>query len=264
MVENALEIRGLNKSFGALKVICNFDLSIPTGARHAIIGPNGAGKTTLFNLVTGWVRPTSGTVLVHGQPLEMKSPQAIVRAGFARSFQRNMLMEGLTVLENLRLACQAFSASRWQMFQRASGCPDVVKKAKSIAERLELDNVLTRLVRELSYGQKRQLEVAIALCAEPRILLMDEPAAGTSPSERKQLIALIRGLSSDLTLLLVDHDMDVVFELCGQITVLSYGKVLASGDRETVSNNPSVREAYLGKHARDRQPQAASENSAVH
>ena len=254
MVETALEIRRLNKSFGALKVICDFDLSISVGARHAIIGPNGAGKTTLFNLITGWVTPTSGEVLLHGKPLDMTSPQAIVRAGFSRSFQRNMLMEGLSVLENLRLACQAFCPSRRRLFTSTDVFLDVLAKAKAAAARLELDTVLHRVVRELSYGQKRQLEVALALCAEPKILLMDEPAAGTSPSERKKLVALIRALPADLTLMLVDHDMDVVFDLCDQITVLSYGKVLASGDRESVSNNPNVREAYLGKHARERRP----------
>jgi branched-chain amino acid transport system ATP-binding protein len=264
MAERAIEIRKLNKSFGALKVICDLDLSVPVGARHAIIGPNGAGKTTLFNLVTGWVRPTSGEVLVHGSRLDMSSPQGIVRAGFARSFQRNMLMEGLTVLENLRLACQAFCPSRWRILRSTRSAPGLVEKAKRVAARLELDTVLDRLVRELSYGQKRQLEVAVALCAEPRILLMDEPAAGTSPSERKQLIALIRSLPTDLTLLLVDHDMDVVFELCEQITVLSYGKVLASGDRERISNDPAVREAYLGKRASERGAQVGTSAIQLH
>lgn len=263
MAEHAIEIRKLNKSFGALKVICDFDLDVPVGARHALIGPNGAGKTTLFNIVTGWVRPTSGEVLVHGRPMDMTSPQAIVRAGFARSFQRNMLMEGLTVLENLRLAHQAFCTSRWRLFRSTQSAPELIEKAKRVAARLELDTVLDQLVRELSYGQKRQLEVAVALCATPQILLMDEPAAGTSPSERKKLIALIKSLPADLTLLLVDHDMDVVFELCEQITVLSYGKVLASGDRDRVSNDPAVREAYLGKHASKRAPQLGASSISV-
>ena len=160
-------------------------------------------------------------------------------------------------MENLRLACQAFCASRWRLLESTRSFPHVIRKAAEMAARLELDNVLSRPVRELSYGQKRQLEVAVALCAEPRILLMDEPAAGTSPSERRKLIALIKTLPADLTLLLVDHDMDVVFELCQQITVLSYGKVLASGDRECVSVDPAVREAYLGKHARGRKLQVA-------
>jgi branched-chain amino acid transport system ATP-binding protein len=258
MASSALEIRKLNKSFGAVSVIRDLDLKIEAGERHAIIGPNGAGKTTLFNLVTGWVTPTSGEVLVHGEPLDMSSPQAVVRAGFARSFQRNMLMEGLTVLENLRLACQAFCKSRWRFMQSACSNTHLIAQAREVAERLELDTVLQSPVRELSYGQKRQLEVALALCAQPRILLMDEPAAGTSPAERVKLISLIRSLPSNLTLMLVDHDMDVVFGLCDRVTVLSYGKVLASGTVESVRNEPAVLEAYLGKRA----TQVASERLA--
>jgi branched-chain amino acid transport system ATP-binding protein len=253
MENAALQIRDLSMSFGAVQVIDRLNLEVARGARHAIIGPNGAGKTTLFNIVTGWLRPTAGEVWLDGKRMDSLTPQSVVRSGFSRSFQRNMLLEGLTVLENLRLACQAFSAARWNPIRSAGSFPDLDEAARHAARQLDLEDVLLRPVRELSYGQKRQLEVAIALCPRPKVLLMDEPAAGTSPAERKKLISLIRSLPSSLTLLLVEHDMDIVFELCERITVLSYGQVLASGTADEIRANPAVREAYLGKanhHAR--------------
>jgi branched-chain amino acid transport system ATP-binding protein len=245
---SALEIRNLRKAFGGLQVISDLDLRVPAGARHAVIGPNGAGKTTLFNIITGWQRPTSGEILIQGIPVQQGRPDLVTRGGLSRSFQKNMLLESVTVLENLRVACQAFDASRHSVFRPCLSFPDVVRKAHDTAEQMHLDNVLHRNVNALSYGQKRQLEVAIALCAEPKILLMDEPAAGTSPDERANLIKLINGLSSELTILLVEHDMDVVFAICDVITVLSYGKVLATGTRAEIQSNPQVIEAYLGQH----------------
>ncbi len=242
----ALNIRSLSKSFGGLEVISNLDLVVADGQRHAVIGPNGAGKTTLFNLVTGWLRPSSGEILIHGVPLKHGHPDAVTRGGLSRSFQKNMLLENVSVLENLRIACQASHRSRYAMFRSKNSFPDIIAKARRIAERMHLDTALHRLVKELSYGQKRQLEVAIALCAEPKILLMDEPAAGTSPDERERLIELINELPRDLTIVLVEHDMDVVFAICDVITVLSYGKVLATGGKDDIRSDPLVIEAYLG------------------
>ncbi|MFB6420490.1 MULTISPECIES: ABC transporter ATP-binding protein [Bradyrhizobium] len=247
---SALEIRNLRKAFGGLQVISDLDLKVPSGQRHAVIGPNGAGKTTLFNIITGWQPPTSGEILIQGVPVKQGRPDLVTRGGLSRSFQKNMLLESVTVLENLRVACQAFDASRRSIFQSCRSFTDVVRKARLAAEQMHLDTVLHRKVNELSYGQKRQLEVAIALCAEPKILLMDEPAAGTSPDERTSLIKLINGLSSELTILLVEHDMDVVFAICDIITVLSYGRVLATGTRDQIQSNPQVIQAYLGqRHA---------------
>ena len=228
---SALEIRNLRKAFGGLQVISDLDLKVPSGQRHAVIGPNGAGKTTLFNIITGWQPPTCGEILIQGVPVQQGRPDLVTRGGLSRSFQKNMLLESVTVLENLRIACQAFHVSRHSVFRSCRSFSDVVRKARFAAEQMNLDTVLHRNVNELSYGQKRQLEVAIALCAEPKILLMDEPAAGTSPDERANLIKLINGLSSDLTILLVEHDMDVVFAICDIITVLNYGKVLATGTK---------------------------------
>ena len=231
---SALEIRNLRKAFGGLQVISDLDLKVPSGQRHAVIGPNGAGKTTLFNIITGWQPPTSGEILIQGVPVQQGRPDLVTRGGLSRSFQKNMLLESVTVLENLRIACQAFHVSRHSVFRSCRSFSDVVRKARIAAEQMNLDTVLHRNVNELSYGQKRQLEVAIAICAEPKILLMDEPAAGTSPDERANLIKLINGLSSDLTILLVEHDMDVVFAICDIITVLNYGKVLATGTKDQI------------------------------
>ena len=245
---SSLEIRNLRKAFGGLQVICDLDLKVPSGQRHAVIGPNGAGKTTLFNIITGWQPPTSGEILIHGVPVQQGRPGLVTRGGLSRSFQKNMLLESVTVLENLRVACQAFDRSRHSIFRSCRSFSDIIRKAHLAAEQMHLDTVLHRNVNELSYGQKRQLEVAIALCAEPKILLMDEPAAGTSPDERASLIKLINGLSSKLTIVLVEHDMDVVFAICDVITVLSYGKVLATGTKDEIQSNPQVIEAYLGQH----------------
>lgn len=245
---SALEIRNLRKAFGGLQVISDLDLKVPSGQRHAVIGPNGAGKTTLFNIITGWQPPTSGEILIHGVQVQQGRPDLVTRGGLSRSFQKNMLLESVTVLENLRVACQAFDGSRHSVFRSCGAFSDVIRKAHLAAEQMHLDTVLHRKVNELSYGQKRQLEVAIALCAEPKILLMDEPAAGTSPDERASLIKMINGLSSELTILLVEHDMDVVFAICDVITVLSYGKVLATGTKDEIQSNPQVIEAYLGQH----------------
>jgi branched-chain amino acid transport system ATP-binding protein len=242
----ALEIHNLSKSFGGLEVISDFNLTIPHGQRHAVIGPNGAGKTTLFNLVTGWLSPTKGEIRIHGDPVPVGRPDLVRRGGLSRSFQKNMLLDNVTVLENLRVACQAFHSSRHSILRSCSSFPDVLAKAHEAAELMHLTSVLDRKVSGLSYGQKRQLEVAIALCSDPKILLMDEPAAGTSPDERTNLIRLINNLPRDLTIVLVEHDMDVVFAICDIITVLSYGKVLATGTKDEIQSHPKVIEAYLG------------------
>lgn len=243
---SALEITNLRKSFGGMEVICDLSLSIPSGRRHALIGPNGAGKTTLFNLITGWLAPDAGEIRIGNELVVSGKPERVARARLARSFQRNTLLEGLSVLENLRIACQAFHSSRFSMFRSPQAFDEVLTKARGVAERMNLSACLHRTVRDLSYGQKRQLEVAIALCANPAVLLMDEPAAGTSPSERTRLIDLIGGLPRDLTILMVEHDLDVVFAVCEVITVLSYGKVLATGSKSDIQSNPAVMAAYLG------------------
>jgi branched-chain amino acid transport system ATP-binding protein len=242
----SLQIDGLYKSFGALAVITDLSMTLNAGERHAVIGPNGAGKTTLFNLITGWLSSDRGTIRIDGADIARMPPHEVTRRGIARSFQRNTLMNGLTVGENLRLAAQAPHPSRFRLFSNPLSYKDVLDRAHSVADQMQLDDCFDRRVNELSYGQKRQLEVAMALCSEPRILLLDEPAAGTSPAERLRLVELINRLPRNVTVVLVEHDMDVVFDVCERITVLSYGKVLASGEPQAVRNDPSVRDAYLG------------------
>jgi branched-chain amino acid transport system ATP-binding protein len=244
---SALSISGLNKSFGGLQVINDLNLQVASGARHAVIGPNGAGKTTLFNLITGWLRADAGSIEFEGAELGRLDPPDITRCGVARSFQRNTLFNGLSTFENLRLACQATHPSRYDPIRDRARFGNVAEQARAVARRMGLDARLDLAVSELSYGQKRQLEVAIALCSAPRLLLLDEPAAGTSPAERATLIRLIGELPREVTLLLVEHDMDVVFEVCERITVLSYGRLLATGTPDEVRNDRAVRDAYLGR-----------------
>lgn len=246
---NQLEIRNVSKRFGGLRIIEDFSLTLAAGARHAIIGPNGAGKTTLFNMISGWLAPSSGSILLEGKDLAGMSPEQVTDAGLARSFQKNTLFEGLTVLESLRLAVQARNPGRFDFLRPASRYPALVEQALAAAEQMNLQDVLGREVRALSYGQKRQLEVAMALASNPRILLLDEPAAGTSPAERALLMQLLTALPASMTLLLVEHDMDVVFGVCKQITVLNYGRAVVTGTPEEISRNEDVRAAYLGKSA---------------
>ena len=242
-----LVLDNLTMSFGALEVIKDISLDVESGERHAIIGPNGAGKTTLFNLITGWLKPKRGHILLDGQNVAGMSPRRLSYKGLARSFQRNTLFEGLTVEENLRLACQAHRRAKYNPVRDRKSFRDIVEKAHAVAETMALTDSLPKLVDELAYGQKRQLEVGIALCADPKILLLDEPAAGTSPGERTQLISLIGNLPRDVTLVLVEHDMDVVFEVSDRITVLDYGELLATGRPAEIRESDAVREAYLGK-----------------
>lgn len=244
---SVLEVRRLCKSFGAIDVINNIDLKILPGERHAIIGPNGSGKTTLFNLVTGWIRPSGGKILINGDLQHALTPQSVTRMGFARSFQRNLLLEGLSVFENLRLAAQAQHPSRRNFLVSPQRFSEVNEQAEIAGQMMNLSAVFLRAVNQLSYGEKRQLEVAIALCSRPKILLLDEPAAGTSPEERARLVALIKDLPKTMTLLLVEHDMDVVFGVADAITVLSQGRVIASGSPQSIRDNAVVREAYLGR-----------------
>lgn len=244
-----LSIKDLRKSFGALQVIQGFNLELQQGSRHALIGPNGAGKTTLFNMISGWLKPTGGTVSLDGKSLAGLTPEQVSRIGLARSFQKNALFEGLSVRENLRLAVQCGSAARFNLFRPAYSFAEMKDKADAVAQKMRLADVMEREVNTLSYGQKRQLEVGIALACSPKILLLDEPAAGTSPAERLVLIEILCGLPADITLLLVEHDMDVVFGVCERVSVLNYGVAVASGTPEEIRQNPDVRAAYLGEAA---------------
>ncbi len=244
---SVLELRQLRKSFGAIDAVNSIDLKVSSGERHAIIGPNGSGKTTLFNLVTGWIRPDGGEILINDESQHELTPQRVTAMGFARSFQRNSLLVGLTVFENLRLAAQAQYPARRNCYLSPNRFSAINEQADAAGRLMNLADVFPRFVNQLSYGTKRQLEVAIALCSRPKILLLDEPAAGTTPAERARLITLIKNLPKNMTLLLVEHDMDVVFGVADTITVLSQGRIIASGTPAAIRDNAVVREAYLGR-----------------
>jgi branched-chain amino acid transport system ATP-binding protein len=242
-----LEAAALHKAFGSLVVTDGVSLTVPRGGRHAVIGPNGAGKTTLFNLISGELRPDRGAIRVDGLDVSALKPDARARAGLARSFQRNNLFLDMTVAESLATAAAVkagWSRRAWRPFAAAAPLHDM---AADIAERVGLADLLDRPVRHLSYGNQRQLEIALALTGAPKVLLLDEPTAGMSPDETKAMRTLIAGLPRDLTILMIEHDMDVVFDLAEVITVLDYGRVLVSGTPDEIRTSDVVREVYLGR-----------------
>ncbi|MGQ7792451.1 ABC transporter ATP-binding protein [Faunimonas sp. B44] len=243
---SALAVAGLSKAFGALRVADGIDLAVPEGERRGIIGPNGAGKTTFFNIISGWLRPDSGRVEVFGRDVTGLAPDRIAHSGVRRSFQKSALFDGLTVAENLRLAVQATDGSRFDPWRGTARHRRVVAAAQALAERVSLADELGRRAGELSYGRKRQLEIALALAEKPRILLLDEPAAGASPYERRLLADLLQALPRDITIVLVEHDLDFVFNLCDRITVLVRGRVLMTGTPGEVAASSEVQTAYLG------------------
>ena len=215
------------------------------GERRAIIGPNGAGKSTLFNIIAGQFPPTSGAIHLDGRPTTGLRPDQIWSHGLARTFQRNQLFQGLTVWDNVQLACAASRNGN-----RRSGAARrraIEEKCADILRQVHLLDHGRAVVRNLAYGAQRQLELALALAGEPRILLLDEPTAGMSPAETEAMLALMSALSRDITLLIVEHDMDVVFSIADSITVLHLGEVLAAGTPQEIQNNEKVVEVYMGR-----------------
>jgi len=245
-----LEARGLRKSFGALEATRDVSLALPEGARQAVVGPNGSGKTTLFNLLTGELRPDEGRVLLGGRDITALPPNARARAGLTRSFQKNNLFMDLTVRENIALALaigERAGAVFWRRFERM---PGLLARAEALAERVRLADVLGVPVRTLPYGTQRQLEVGLALAIEPKVLLLDEPTAGMSAEETRAMTSLIAGLPREIAVLVIEHDMEVVFEIAERVTVLDYGSILAEGTPQEVRASEAVRRRYLGERAR--------------
>jgi branched-chain amino acid transport system ATP-binding protein len=241
-----LQVEGVSRSFAALRAVNGVSLAVPRHERRAIIGPNGAGKTTLFNLITGQLAPTAGRIVFEGRPLAGLPPHAIARRGISRSFQRTNLFPGLTVLENLRLAAAADGRGSWNIFGSVARLAAPLARARETAERVGLAARLDERVARLSYGEQRQLELGVALATAPTLLLLDEPTAGMSPEETQRMTRLLMGLPRDITLLIIEHDMDVVFSLADRITVLHYGEVLSDGPPDAVKADPRVYEVYLG------------------
>jgi ABC-type branched-subunit amino acid transport system ATPase component len=244
----ALETRSLNKSFGSLAVTQEVSLAFRAGLRYAIIGPNGAGKTTYFNLLAGSLRPDSGAVLLEGRDVTALDVTSRARIGLSRSFQRNSLFSDFTVRDNLLLAC-ALRAGRAPIFWRSMrSLSTPLIEADEIATKVGLADALDVPVRRMSYGSQRQLEVALALACRPRVLLLDEPTSGMSPEETARMLELVTGLPRTLTVVVIEHDMDVVLNFADWVVVLDYGRVLEQGTPADIRGSKIVRERYLGEH----------------
>jgi len=243
----ALSTRGLDKSFGSLVVARDIAFSLPQGARHALIGPNGAGKTTLINLMTGMLRPDAGAILLGEDEITQLAPDKRVRRGLVRTFQINTLFPHLNALEAVTLAvCERDGLSRtW--WRRITDYRDAVDEAHSILGSLMLARDCYRPTRELPYGRQRLLEIALALATRPKVLLLDEPAAGVPRDESKELFEVISSLPRDISVLFIEHDMNFVFRFASRIIVMVGGRILLEGTPHEVAADPRVREVYLGK-----------------
>jgi branched-chain amino acid transport system ATP-binding protein len=241
-----LELRSLSKSFGGLQAVRDVTLSIMPGDRKAIIGPNGAGKTTLFNLITGIFPATSGQVLLFGEDVTNWASHKRTALGMARTFQVTSLFPRLTVLDNVLLAIKGVQRSKFVMWRFLSSYRDVYDKAHGLLERASFLDRKDTEVRYLSHGEQRQLEIVLGLASDPKILLLDEPAAGLSSGESAEMAEFLGELDPNLAILLIEHDMDVVFDVADHISVLYFGEVLETGPTEQIRQSAKVQEVYLG------------------
>lgn len=246
MNSEALKTERLSKNFGGLEALQNVDLSVEAGSRRAIIGPNGAGKTTLFNLIAGEFIPSSGSVSIFGQDITAMPLHRRIHAGIGRGFQINNLFLKLSVLDNVLLGIKACRNFGFQLFRPITAYTDIYSKANQLLERVGLWEKRNESVSALAYGEQRQMEIILALASDPRILLLDEPTAGLSMSESKELIDLIQNLGKEVTMLMIAHDLDLVYEVADQISVLHYGQIVAEGTPEEIREHPKVKEIYLG------------------
>ena len=230
--------------FGGLSALNNVSVAVPPGQIRAVIGPNGAGKSTFFNCLTGVLRPTGGRILLGDEDITGLAPDRISRKAIARSYQITNILPGATVLENVRIAAQSRHHA-WSLFRHHRAFGDVIERARAVLESVGLRDKEDELGANLSHGEQRNLEIGIALATEPRLLCLDEPTAGMSVAETHQTVELIRRIARDLTIMIVEHDMEVVMGLAHVITVLHYGEVLAEGCPADIQANPRVQEVYL-------------------
>ena len=241
-----LVLEGVSKNFGGLKAVAEVNLSVAHGCRRALIGPNGAGKTTLFNLISGALNPAEGRILFYGKDITSLPSYRRASLGIARTFQITNLFPNLTVLKNLLLACQALQRTKFVMFRPMSSYQALTEKAEKILKDFGLWEKRDEMIKNLSHGDQRQIEVALAMAGEPRLLLLDEPAAGLSPAETHELTQMLTRLDPAMTVIIIEHDMDLAFAVAEMITVLYQGKVLTEGSREEIKGNPMVQKVYLG------------------
>ena len=242
----ALELRDVSKAFGGLHAVDGVALAVRPGERRALIGPNGAGKTTLFNLISGALPVTSGTITLFGGDVTGMAQHRRAALGLARTFQISNLFPALTVLENCLLGVQALTRTRLVMHRPLARDAHLHERARATLAAVGLEDRAGAAVKNLSHGEQRQLEIALALAGRPRVLLLDEPTAGLSPAESRLMADLLKRLDPSVTVLMIEHDMDIALDVARNVTVLHYGRVIADGSREEIKENPLVREIYLG------------------
>jgi branched-chain amino acid transport system ATP-binding protein len=244
-----LETQGLEKRFGGIVATNNLSLTVEKGARHALIGPNGAGKTTIINLLTGVLRPTAGRILLEGRDITDLEPHKRVRLGIARTFQINQLFAELTPLETIGLAVSERMelGSQWWRLVGSKGV--VIDESVDVLERFHLADVMNERTGTLPYGKQRLLEIALAIACRPHVLLLDEPAAGVPEAQRHDILAAVAALPDDVTVLLIEHDMDIVFSFADRISVLVNGELFVDGPPDEVARDPRVKAVYLGEEA---------------
>jgi len=247
MTTPALSTRALSKSFGSLRVARDVELHLPQGARYALIGPNGAGKTTLINLMTGMLAPNAGQILLGDEDITALEPQDRVRRGLARTFQINTLFSGLNPLEAVTLVVAERRGIAGHFWRGIGSHGEAIDEAYEILRKLRLGDSCYQVTRELPYGRQRLLEIALALATKPKVLLLDEPAAGVPQEESREVFEAVADLSDDLTLLFIEHDMHVVFRFASHIIVLVGGAIFTEGSPAEIAADPGVREVYLGK-----------------
>ena len=241
-----LSAQGLVKRFGGITATDNVTLNLRRGARHALIGPNGAGKTTLINLLTGVLDPTEGRIVLEGEDITELAPHQRVRRGMVRTFQINQLFNSMTPLETLALVVSQHIGIGAKWWQALGSNTQVTARCTELLEQFRLGEVANQRTEHLAYGKRRLLEIAIALACEPRVLLLDEPVAGVPAGEREELLQTVAALPSDVSVMLIEHDMDLVFSFADRMTVLVNGAVLTEGDPEQIANDPEVKAVYLG------------------
>jgi len=244
---SALEIRSLAKSFSGLRVIAGLDMRIEPGERHLIIGPNGAGKTTLFNLITGEHSADGGSIRMLGREITRLPVWRRAHLGMARTYQIITLFPENNLRENVALALLGLSPARWNPFSRLDRNRRLMDKADSVLARVGLESLASKPLKETAYGEQRRVEIAMALAQEPKLLLLDEPFAGLSSAERSEVSALLHGIPREVTVIMIEHDMDVALEFAERISVMHFGQVVVEGDRQEVVADARTREIYLGE-----------------
>jgi len=243
---SALAIRDVSRNFGGVQALSNVSFEVAPGERRLIIGPNGAGKTTLFNLLSGTVAVSDGQVMLFGRDITNLPPYERTRMGLARTFQITNLFPRLTVLENVLLALQAADKSAFSMLARMRANRPLFQSAEALLQEWDLTAIAGRAAREISYGEQRQIDLILAMAVRPKVLLLDEPTAGLSAGEVVRVVGMVRSLPKDMTILMIEHDMDVAFALADRITVLHQGRLIAEGGVAEIRNDPHVSAIYLG------------------